>query len=147
MSKEPRKILAFDQAWQNTIEQEHDSIKEILERLEAATDPLRLLSLLDELRASLVKHFVREEAPEGLYEIIANMSPTMVASLQNVLAEHQEILGRLDRLRVRTLDCLKGPIAAVLSDAAELSSSLRTHEERETKLFTDAVFSDLGRSS
>ena len=147
MTEDPGKVLAFDQAWQDTIEQDHHSIKEILERLEATTDPCRLVPLLDELRASLVDHFAREEAPDGMHEIVANMSPNIVASLQNVLGEHEDILDRLDRLRRRAVECLEGPVAAVRAGAAELSENLRAHEARETKLFTDAVFTDLGRSS
>ena len=147
MTEDLSKNPAFDPAWKNKIEEDHHAIKEILEGLEATTDLRHLLSLLDELRSSLVEHFAREEAPEGLHEIISSMSPNTVASLQNILGEHQEILGRLDRLRVKTRACLEGPVAALLDNTATLSESLRDHEVRETRLFTDAVFTDLGRSS
>lgn len=145
MIEDISKIPAFDQTWDETIERDHHAIKEILERVEAATDPHRLVSLLEELRTSLVEHFEREEAPEGLHDIIANMSPNTVATLQNVLGEHRDFLVRLDRLLAQTRACIEGPVAEVLRDTATLSKRLHDHEARETTLFTDAVFTDLGR--
>jgi Hemerythrin HHE cation binding domain len=147
MNQNPGKVLAFDQTWQQSIEQDHHSIKEVLERLDATADPNRLLALLDELRTSLVEHFAREEAPEGMHEIVSSMSPSSAASLQNVLAEHGDLLAHLDRLRQRTREIIEGPVAGLRADAAALSQSLRSHEARESRLFTDAVFTDLGRSS
>ena len=147
MIEDASKIPAFDRAWEDTIEHDHHAIKEILERLEAARDPHVLLSILKELHVSLVDHFAREEAPEGLHEIIASMSPTTVASLQNILGEHEQFLVRLDSLIERLRALVKGPLAEILEGAAALSESLHDHEARETELFTDAVFTDLGRSS
>ena len=147
MIEDSTKIPAFDQAWEETIEQDHHAIKEILARLEATTDLHILLPILEELRLSLVAHFAREEAPEGMHEIIADMAPNTVASLQNILGEHQVFLDQLDSVIERGRACLKGPLAEVLHDATALSESLHDHEERETALFTDAVFTDLGRSS
>ena len=147
MNENSGKVLAFDQAWQETIEKDHHSIKEILERIDATADPNRLLSLLRELRTSLVQHFEREEAPEGMHEIVSNMSPSSAASLQNVLGEHREFLAELDALRQRAREVLDGPVAKLCAGAAALSQSLRTHEARESRLFTDAIFTDLGRSS
>ena len=147
MIEDASKIPAFDRAWEDTIEHDHHAIKEILGRLEATMDPHLLLPILEELRMSLVEHFAREEAPEGLHEIIATMSPNTVASLQNILGEHQHFVVRLDSLIERTRKMVRGPLAEVLRDAAALSESLHDHEARETELFTDAVFTDLGRSS
>ena len=147
MTEDPTKIPAFDEAWEETIEKDHHAIKEIQERLEATTDLHILLPILEELRLSLVAHFAREEAPEGMHEIIADMAPNTVASLQNILGEHQDFLDRLDSLIERGRACLTGPLAEILHDASALSESLHDHEARETALFTDAVFTDLGRSS
>ena len=147
MIEDATKAPAFDKAWGETIEHDHHAIKEILERLEGTMDPHLLLPILEELRISLVEHFAREEAPEGLHEVIADMSPTTVASLQNVLGEHEQFLVRLDSLIDRTRTLVRGRLAEILRDAAALSESLHDHEARETELFTDAVFTDLGRSS
>ena len=147
MIEDATKVPAFDKAWEETIEHDHHAIKEILERLEATMDPHLLLPILEELRMSLVEHFAREEAPEGLHEIIADMSPTTVASLQNILGEHEQFLVRLDSLIERTRKVVRGPLAEILGDVASLSESLHDHEARETDLFTEAVFTDLGRSS
>ena len=146
MSEDASKVQA-DKAWEDEIEDDHHAIKEILERLEATMDPHLLLPILEELRMSLVAHFAREEAPEGLHEIIADMSPNTVASLQNILGEHEHFVVRLDSLIERTRAAVKGPLAEILRDATALSESLHDHEARETELFTDAVFTDLGRSS
>ena len=147
MIEDASKIPPFDEAWEETIEQDHHAIQEILARLTGTTDPHRLLPILEELRVVLVDHFGREEAPEGMHEIIASLSPNTVASLQNVLGEHEQILERVDDLIARARTCIEDPLAAILRDAAALSTSLHDHEARETALFTDAVFTDLGRSS
>ena len=147
MIEDASKAQAFDKTWEDTIEHDHHAIKEILERLEATMDPHLQLPILEELRMSLVEHFAREEAPEGLHDIIADMSPTQVASLQNILGEHEQFLARLASLIERTRALVRGPLAEILKDAAALSESLHDHESRETELFTDAVFTDLGRSS
>ena len=94
MIEDPTKIKSFEKAWEASIEQDHHAIQEILERLEAATDPGVLVPLFEELRAALAEHFEREEEPDGLHEIVASMAPNTVASLQNVLGEHQDFLTR-----------------------------------------------------
>ncbi len=147
MIEDASKAQAADKSWEETIEHDHHAIKEILERLEATMDPHLLLPILEELRMSLVEHFAREEAPEGLHELISTMSPNTVASLQNVLGEHEDFLVRLDSLIERTRKVVRGPLAEILRDAMALSESLHDHEARETELFTDSVFTDLGRSS
>ncbi len=139
--------MSENQEWEAAIEEDHHEIKEILERLEATTDLHVQLPLFEELRVELVEHFAREEEPEGLHEIITSMAPNTVASLQNVLGEHQGFLERLDSLIGRARVCLDGPLAEIDRDATALSESLRDHETREMRLFTDAVFTDLGRSS
>ncbi len=137
MSKNPRA----------SIEEDHDAIKEVLGRMQTITDPQVLLPVLNELRGALSEHFAREEEPEGMHEIVASMAPNSVASLQNILAEHEVFTQRLDRLIEETRACVEGPQAGILRETAELTESLHDHEERETALFTDAVFTDLGRSS
>lgn len=139
--------MSDHQAWEATIDQDHRAIQEILGRLQATTDLHVLLPALEELRGALAAHFAREEEPEGLHEIISSMSPNTVASLQNVLGEHRAFAERLDGLIDSARACLEGPLAEILRGTAELSESLRDHEARETALFTDAVFIDLGRSS
>ncbi len=111
MIEEPSKTQAGDQTWEETIEQDHDAIKEILARLEATSDLHALLPLLEQLRVELLEHFEREEAPEGDYDLIANMAPDTVASLQNILGEHEHFLVRLDGLIERLRALVKGPLA------------------------------------
>ncbi len=147
MIEDPSKTTAGHQSWEETIEDDHDVIKGLLGRLDATTDLHVLSPLLEQLRGALVDHFAREEAPEGEHELIESMAPHTVASLQNILAEHPVFVERLDDLIARAQACLKGPMAEILLDAGALAQSLRDHEARETALFTDAVFTDLGRSS
>ncbi len=135
---------AAGQTWEESIEADHDAIKEILDRIEATSDLHVLLPLLEQLRTSLLEHYEREEAPEGDYDIIANMAPDTVASLQNILGEHKVFVERLGGLIERARACLEGPLAEILRDAGSLLESLHEHEAREMALFNDAVFSDLG---
>ncbi len=144
MIEEPSKTTTAGETWEEAIEEDHDAIKGILERIVATSDLHALLPLFNELRVELLEHFEREEAPEGDYDLIANMAPDTVASLQNVLGEHKVFVERLDGLIERTRTCLEGPMAEILRDAGSLSQSLHDHEAREMALFNDAVFSDLG---
>ena len=146
MSEHSSQTTAIDPEWEASIERDHHEIREILKRLGATTDLHVMLPLLEELRDALAEHFEREEAPGGTHEIIASMAPNTVASLQNVLGEHQVFTARLDDLIARARACLEGPLATILSDARTLTESLHDHEARETALFTDAVFTDLGHS-
>ncbi len=144
MIEDPSKTTAADKTWEEAIEQDHDAIKEILARIEATSDLHVLLPLFERLRVELLEHFEREEAPEGEHDIITNMAPNTVASLQNVLGEHPVFIERLDSLIERARACLEGPLAEILRDAVALLESLHDHEAREMALFNDAVFSDLG---
>ncbi len=139
--------MSDHQAWEATIDEDHREIKEILGRLHGTTDLHVLLPALEALRDALAEHFEREEEPDGMHEIISSMAPNTVASLQNVLAEHPVFTERLDGLIESARACLEGPLAEILRDTAALSESLHDHEARESALFTDAVFTDLGRSS
>ena len=133
MIEDASNVQASEKTWEETIEHDHHAIKEILARLEATMDPHLLLPILEELRLSLVEHFAREEAPEGLHELIADMSPNTVASLQNILGEHEQFLVRLDSLIERARTVVRGPLAEILLEA-ELEDDMSAAHYRGAKV-------------
>lgn len=126
---------------------EHLALKEILARIEAATDLPRLLALLAELRGLLVPHFATEEADEGFENLLGRRAPHLLGGLEAVLDEHAVILADLDRLAAAARACLDGPVAEVRAQAANLVARLHAHEEKETELLVGAVYDDLGTPS
>ncbi len=147
MSRTETDARSSKQQFHAEIDEDHQALKELLSQLEETTDLQLLLSLLQRLRSQLLEHYEREESPEGLHEVISSLAPSQVATLQNVLGEHREILKRLDDLDRQVQECLEGPVAEVRRATDGLLEFLHDHEARESALFTEAVFTDLGRSS
>lgn len=124
---------------------EHRALGATVHRLETTIDLRLLLPLLGELRAQLEAHFASEEGEDGLEEAIGADAPHLLASLQHIFEDHRAFLAQLDALSVKIRACLDGPVAEILGAAGELSRALREHEERETELLSDALYTDFGR--
>lgn len=129
------------------IAEEHRALRQVLARVEKATDLHRLLALLAELRRLLVPHFASEEDDEGFERLLGRRAPHLLSDLDEVLDEHGELLADVDRVAAAARACLDGPVAEVRRQAAELAARLHAHEERETALLVGAVYDDLGTPS
>lgn len=129
------------------IAEEHRALREILTRVETATDLPALLAALGELRALLIPHFAGEEADEGIEGLLGRRAPHLLSHLEHVLGEHAEILEDLDRVTACACACLDGPVAEALREAAALAARLHAHEEKETELLVGAVYTGLGTAS
>ena len=126
---------------------DHEVLKESLRRLEETTDLRQLVQMLDELRAHLEAHFVREEAPEGFHEMIGDSAPHLLAYLQRLFEEHQEFLQDIERLSEKARKVFEGPVNEVLCEVGSLCRRLQLHESREAALLGEAMYTDLGESS
>jgi hypothetical protein len=119
----------------------------VLVRVESTRDLSLLIPLLEELHRLLHGHFAREEAPDGLHGIIEEAAPHDLARVKELLDEHEGFLTMILALKDKIRTCLDGPMAEIYRDVQTLCDRLQTHEEIETKLLTDALYTDLGESN
>lgn len=126
------------------IAEEHRALRALLERLEATADPEALHRRLGELRRLLALHFAREEAPDGLHRAIDGSASHLTVSVQGLFEEHREYLAELERLAVKALAIVDGPVAELRRGVAGLCRKLHEHEAAETELLSGALYDDLG---
>lgn len=122
----------------------HSTIAEATRCLGTARDLVDLLQRIEELRALLRPHFGNEEAPGGFFDVLRSRAPRHVARVEQLLREHQDFLGEMERLERSAQACLTGPVASILRLAGDLARRLGDHETRENELLTDAMYTDSG---
>jgi len=127
----------------NRIEEQHRNLRQTLEELEEASDPKQIAILLDRVNTQLADHFAEEEAPDGFALTIANTLPQNQTRLDQIFEEHADFLNRMSLLK-RQIEEIQLSLATVRDELKYLCNDLRLHEERETRLVTDAVFTDVG---
>ncbi|MFN8178931.1 MAG: hemerythrin domain-containing protein [bacterium] len=128
------------------IHREHETLRALLTRIKATKELPALLQLLEQLRAQLEDHFQTEERPDGLHAVILGREPRFATALERILDEHKAILKDVDELLVTTRDCVTRSDALV-GHVLRLAEHLHDHELRETQLFADTSFIDLGGRS
>ena len=69
-----------------------------------------------------------------------------VPNLQQLFKEHREILEQVDALGAEVGAIVDGPWRKVRDGVSQLAETLRRHERDEEDLFSEAFYSDLGRS-
>lgn len=126
--------------YRQRIEAEHRLIRSSLERLVQIADLARLEQTLQELEPLLASHFAHEEAEGGIHEVIGLTAPGLVPSVEELFDEHKELLELLQRL----LSEVARARAVIFEDRDRLVEGLRSHEARETELFSQAAYSELG---
>jgi len=126
--------------------EDHRALQAVLGRLEATTDIEVLLPLLEELHRLLQAHFAREEAPDG-FRAVFEETPHMGEALDRLLGQHPRFLADIERLTQEVRICLEGPLAKFREDVQGLCDRLHDHEAEETRLLTEALYTDLGESS
>jgi len=139
--------VSTDAESRQQIAEEHRALSELVGRLEHTTDPKVLLPLLTELRRLLGVHFAREEADDGLYEMVGGVAPHLLSAVQRLFAEHREMAASLDDLLASTRELCDGPLASVLAAVGDLAGRLHRHEAKENELVSGAFYDDLGISS
>jgi len=127
------------------IAEEHKILGETLKRLEATTDPRLLLECLEDFRGQLERHFANEEGHDGLEEVVGKPAPHLLGSVEEIFDEHRQFLTSIDDLIARTKVLVADPMTGILRDVEALAGRLREHEERETELVSDAIYTDLGQ--
>ncbi len=94
------------------IERAHRQIvNSILKQLAAAEEPSRIRELLDPLPELLSKHFADEEGPDGLYDGLRAIRPSLDSELKSLRGDHRRVLEAVEARRrglgTRTLDALQ----------------------------------------
>jgi len=126
--------------------EDHRALQTVLGRLEASTDIQLLLPLLEELHRLLQGHFAREEAPDG-FRAVFEESPHLYDALDGLLGQHPKFLRDIDQMTRDARACLEGPMAKLREEVRVLCDRLHDHEAEETRLLTEALYTDLGESS
>jgi len=122
------------------IEHEHRRIRSSLELLEQATDLGAILQTLRDLKPLLEHHFAHEEGNDGIHDIIGLTAPNLVPSVQDLFDEHKQFLELLGELTSEVARARE----IIFAGRDRLIHGLRSHEERETELFSQAAYSELG---
>ena len=82
------------------IERDHRRIVNFyLRELAAAQEPSRIRELLDPLPEMLSKHFADEEEPDGLYDGLRAIRPSLDSELKSLRGEHRRVLKAVEALR------------------------------------------------
>jgi hypothetical protein len=124
---------------------EHRQIRELAGKMEVAADLNQLLVRLAEFRALVSRHFVTEEAVDGLYDLLRETSPRQLGRIALLEKEHQALLAEIDRIAESARQCLAGPIAEVFTAVRTLTRHVRKHEAAEDSVLMDAMYTDLGQ--
>ncbi len=137
------------------IERAHRQIvNSYLTELAAAQEPSRIRELLDPLPEMLSKHFADEEGPEGLYDGLRAIRPSLDSELKSLRGEHRRVLEAVEALRrqLRELDQLERAedqeerLGRIREDMSAFMEMVRSHERTETRLVADTYYLEEGGS-
>jgi hypothetical protein len=134
------------------VRSEHDAVLDEHRELRAFTEEMRearsrdaLLQHLEGLHQRTMKHFAREEAPDGFYATVLEKSPRQASALAALKQEHTAFLQDVERLigRVRT-HAPKAPLDELVAAANVLADRLQQHESQENEILLEVMNTDLG---
>jgi hypothetical protein len=131
-----------------------DSRQQILDahrRISALTQKLGVVSRADDMVASLrelatllAAHFAEEEAEfDGLHENIRKRSPELQHGLQELEQEHMQLLERVHAL-MSIAQQERLPVPKLRQLGKQFQERLAQHEAKETGVFQDSIWTDLG---
>jgi len=138
-----------------SIERAHRQIvNSCLTELAAAPEPSRIRELLDPLPEMLSKHFADEERPEGLYDGLRAIRPSLDSELKSLRGEHRRVLEAVRALRrqLREIDQLERAedqeerLGRIREDMSALMEMVRRHERTGTGLVADTYYLEEGGS-
>lgn len=126
--------------------EDHRVLQVVLAKVESTRDLSLLIPLLEELHGLLQRHFAREESKDGLRGVVGQAAPHRLDQLETLLKEHADFLVTTRSIKEKIQACLSGPIPEIYSEIQSLCDRLHMHEETETELLTEALYTDLGES-
>lgn len=137
------------------IERDHRRIVNFyLRELAAAQEPSRIRELLDPLPEMLSKHFADEEGPDGLFDGMRAIRPSLDPELKSLRGEHRIVLQAVETLRqqLRDLDQLEPAedrregLGRIREEMSAFMALVRSHERTETRLVADTYYLEEGGS-
>jgi DNA repair ATPase RecN len=137
------------------IERAHrEIVNTYLTELAAAQEPSRIRELLDPLPEMLSKHFADEEGPDGLYDGLRAIRPSLDPELKSLRGEHRRVLEAVEALRrqLREIDPLERAenqeerLGRIREDLSAFMEMVRRHERTETRLVADTYYLEEGGS-
>ena len=126
------------------IQEEHGRVRDVIRVLGEAPDLVELLRRLEDFRAAIMPHFAAEEEPGGFFDVVAGCGNLDLGRIQQLRQDHWAFLAEIDRLGEAARACLRGPVAEVLRQAADLARRVQEHEAREVEVLGDALYNDSG---
>ena len=123
---------------------DHRQIGELLSTLAVLTVATETTRCLDCLLPLLERHFKEEEDEiDGLHAIIQDQAPQHQNALQSLKDEHVKLL-ELARRYQTTARETEGHSTKLRELGTQLKNQLASHEARETEIFVDSIWTDLG---
>jgi len=133
-----------ERAVAEAIVKEHRSIRTLLDRMASTRDLAALLAEIRNLEPLLRHHFQSEEAPDGLYAVLHDEVEGNYHRLEQLMAQHGELLVALRDLEEATRACVRGPIADVRRKTDDFVARIRAHESLEGQYLSEAFTTDTG---
>jgi DNA repair ATPase RecN len=137
------------------IERDHRRIINFyLKELAAAQEPSRLRELLESLPEMLSKHFADEEGPDGPYDGLRAIRPSLDSELKSLRSEHRRVLEAVEALRrrLREMEQLEPGgdqqerLGRIREEISAFMALVRSHERTETRLVADTYYREEGGS-
>ncbi len=122
-----------------TVSEQHRAIREVVARLQRATDLLVVAALLQELDGMLRAHFIEEERPGGLIDAIGSSAAPQHRELARIMVDHRALEVSTKQAMRATQECIEGPVEQVLRLARRLCDEIVSHEQRETQAALAAI--------
>jgi predicted nuclease with TOPRIM domain len=136
------------------IQDSHARIRGDLDALARTTEIDEIRAIVEELPELLKEHFRDEEKPDGLYDELESLRPTIDSQLKFLREEHREILEALEGLQrqfreadeVTQVGELEQRHDHILMSAGAFLQLIRHHERIESRLVADTYYTEEGGS-
>lgn len=123
---------------------DHQFLEMGLSWLSSARREGAIASMIDDLSEYLKAHFEAEERRGGFFEAVVGAAPRHASRVEELRAEHAELLEQLAAVRGAIQAPYKEASAEVLERVAAWVKRMRDHEKREGSLIQDAFNRDVG---
>ncbi len=127
------------------IAREHAMLRKTLQQLSGAAGPKAIADTLRELDVLLRDHFKNEESAGGLAATISPSAPQLISRVDALNAQHAIFLRTVQSL-LRESQAVQDAQQNLVQNVQHLIHDLEEHEQAETKLLMDSVYTDIGPS-
>ena len=127
----------------HAVEAEHQVIKKLLATIEGQPDLSQVREVVARFCTMLPQHFKEEEAPNGLYEDLRAVRPSMANAIRTLTADHVALNAELQAL-CDAVSAADAALNVMWAAKDQFVGHLITHEATESGLVMDAYTIDLG---